>query len=165
MPKITLRPQRVSDAKRFFEILSSPRFKYFSVRIKSVEEERKFLKTVKQRAKSNFEHGYTILYGKEIVGGCGLKINQHRNHIGEIGYFLDENYWNKGIATRAVKLLENIGFKKLGLKRMEILMMPANKASEKVAVKCGYKKEGRMKGSLKHKDKFLDSWIYAKVRS
>jgi len=64
--------------------------------------------------------------------------------IGEIGYFLDEAYWGRRITTRAVKILEKIGFKKLNLKRIEILMHPKNVASEKVAIKCGYKKEGKM---------------------
>jgi RimJ/RimL family protein N-acetyltransferase len=40
--------------------------------------------------------------------------------MGELGYFVDEKYWGKGIATEAVKLAEKIGFGKLGLKRIEI---------------------------------------------
>ncbi len=80
-----------------------------------------------------------------MVGGCGIKIDQHRTFIGEIGYFLDEEYWGKGIVTKAVKILEKIGFQKLGLKRIEVLMDPRNIGSEKVAIKCGYKKEGTMK--------------------
>jgi len=163
MPKITIRPQRVSDAKRFFDILQNPNFKYFNCSAKTVEDERKWLKKTKEKAKSNFEHNFTILYGRKVVGGIGFKINQHRKHIGELGYFLDEDYWNKGIMTRAVRQMERLGFNKLGLVRIEILMQPANIASEKVAKKCGYRKEGRMRSVVNQKGEFRDCWIYAKV--
>jgi len=43
-------------------------------------------------------------------------------------------------------------------------MDPRNKASEKVAIKCGYKKEGTLKKSIKMGDDFLDTYLYAKVR-
>ena len=104
-------------------------------------DERKWLRGNAERRKNNTNWNYAIIYGKEIVGGLGVKINYHRKYIGEIGYFIDEKYWGRGIASRAVKLAEAICFKKLKLKRIEILMQPANRASEKVAIKNGYLKE------------------------
>ena len=103
------------------------------------------------------------MFNGELVGGCGIHINQFRTFIGEIGYFLDEEYWGKGIATKAIKLLEKIGFEKLGLKRIEILMDPRNKNSEQVAIKCGYNKEGTMKQATKNGDEYTDAHLYAKV--
>ena len=93
MIKVKLRRQRVSDAKRFFEILSSPNFTYFNVRPKSVADEVKWLKQNPKRRKNNTEWNYTILFGDKIVGAIGIKINYHRNYIGEIGYFVDEKFW------------------------------------------------------------------------
>ncbi len=46
--KIEIRNQRVSDAKRFFEILNNPSFKHFDAYPKSVEEEREFLRKKKK---------------------------------------------------------------------------------------------------------------------
>ncbi len=161
--KIELRNQRVSDAKRFFEILSNPNFKYFNVNPKDVEAEKEYLRQNTKKRKNNFEYNYSILYNGKLVGGCGIKIDQHRTYIGEIGYFLDEAYWGKGIVTKAVKILERIGFQKLGLKRIEILMHPKNVGSERVAIKCGYKKEGTMKKVIKDGNKFSDAHLYAKV--
>ena len=162
--KVELRYQKVADAKRFFEILSNPHFKYFHACPKTIEAEIEFLKKNTQRRKNNDEHNYSIIYNNELVGGCGIKINQHRKYVGEIGYFLDEQYWNKGITTKAVRLLEKIGFEKLQLKRIEILMDPRNTGSEKVALKCGYTKEGVMKKVLKDNNKFYDACLYTKVR-
>lgn len=161
--KIELRNQRVSDAKRFFEILNNPNFKYLHICPKDVESEKEFLRQNTKKRKSNFAYNYAILCNNKLVGGCGIKINQHRTFIGEIGYFLDESFWGKGIVTKAVKILEKIGFQKLGLKRIEILMNPKNIGSEKVAIKCGYKKEGALKKSVKDGEKFSDVHLYAKV--
>lgn len=163
MDKVNLRIQKITDAKKFFKILNNPNFVYFNSKPKTIQEEIEFIKKNTDKRKKNFEHNYTILYDNEIVGACGIKINQHRKYIGEIGYFLDENYWNKGIATKTVKLLEDIGFYKLGLKRFEILMMLKNIASQKVAIKSGYKKEGIMRKVLQNNKKFEDCYLYAKI--
>lgn len=164
MPKLEIMPQRISDAKKFYVILNNPNFKYFTVKPKSVNEEIKFLKGNAEKRRKNIAHNYTIVYGNEIVGGIGIKIDQHRKHLGELGYFLDEKHWDKGIMTKAVKIVEKIGFTKLKIKRMEILMLLKNIGSRKVAIKSGYKKEGIAKKKLPHNGKFLDCYVYAKTK-
>ena len=161
-PKIELRKQRISDAKKFFEILSHPEFTYFS-RPKNLEAEKEFLRRSAKKRKDNIAHNYAILYNGKLIGGCGIKIDQHRKFIGEIGYFLDRSYWGKGITTKAVKLLEKIGFKKLGLKRITILMNPKNIGSEKVAIKNNYQKEGTLKHSIEEDTGYAHAHIYAKT--
>lgn len=165
MKKVTIRYQEIKDAKRFFEILNNPNFIYFYLKIKSVADEREYLKQEKLKRKNNLEWNYTILYGDEIIGGIGFKINQFRKYVGELGYFIDEKYWGKGIVTAAVKLAEKEGFKKLGLTRIEIIMRPENIGSEKVAIKNGYKKEGLLKKYLfNEKDgKKKDGCLYVKT--
>lgn len=162
---IKIRPQKISDAKRFYEILNNPNFTFFNIQPKSIKDEEKWLKESSKRRKANNSWSYTILYNKEIVGAIGVKINFHRNHIGEIGYFLDEQFWGQGIVSQAVKLIENICFNKLKLTRLEIVMQPKHKSSKKVAVKNGYTKEGLLKKVLKGKDgKMKDCFLYAKIK-
>ncbi|MFW9878363.1 MAG: GNAT family N-acetyltransferase [Candidatus Thorarchaeota archaeon] len=164
MKKIELKYPRVSNAKRYFDILNNPGFKYFRVSINSVKDEEKWLKDCPKRRKNNYSYDYSIFYNNKLVGGIGIKINQHEQYIGEIGYFVDKNYWNKGIATAAVKKAEKIGFNKLRLKRIEIRININNKASQKVAIKSGYKKEGTLKKAMELKGKYYDAILYAKVR-
>ena len=164
MPKVSIRYQQVKDARRFFNILTNPNFVYFRTKVKSVADEKKWLKRNPARRKNNIEWNYTVLYENKVVGGIGFKINQFRKHIGEIGYFIDEQYWGKGIATKAVSLAEKEGFKKIGLSRIEVLMRPENKASEKVAIKSGYTKEGLLRKYIKDvKGKIHDAWLYSKT--
>lgn len=163
LDKITIRPIDHGDAGRFFEILSSERFLYF-VRPESLEEEKEYLKSVKLKEESGIVCPYTILCGDGIIGGVSIKINPHRPYEGEIGYFVDEAYWGKGVATEAVKLMEKIGFEEKGLKRIEILMRPENAASERVAIKCGYIKECISRKVIMDRDGSMrDACVYAKV--
>jgi ribosomal-protein-alanine N-acetyltransferase len=162
--KLELRFYKVSDAARVLKMVTNPKFKYFQASAKTVQDEKNWIKSNARKRKENIEWNYAILLAGEIVGGIGIKINQHRNYIGEIGYFVGEDYWGQGIATQAVKLAEKICFKELKLSRLEILMRPENKASEKVARKSGYKKEGLLKKQVKDRiGKLRDVYIYAKV--
>lgn len=163
MPKVSIRPQRISDARRFYDILVNPHFTYWVNTPSSVERESQFLKLNSQKRRKNFAHNFTILYEGKIVGGCGIKINQHFKYIGMMGYFVDEAFWGKGIATAAVRQLEKIGFTELSLARIEIVMEPGNKASEQVAIKSGYQKEGTMRKMVKRNGVFYDCHLYAKV--
>ena len=161
--KIELRFPRVSDAKRFCEILNHPHFLYLCIK-PSLAEEIQWIKDAPLKRKKNFEYNYAILFNGKLIGGCGIKIDQHRPYIGEIGYFIDEAFWGKGILPKAVKLLEKIGFEKFGIIRMTILMHPKNKASKRVAIKCGYRREGYLKKSYINRGVPQDSLLYAKVR-
>lgn len=162
--KVSLRYHKLSDAERFFEILKNPNFIHFKVCPKTVAKERDYIKKLIKQRKKNITHDFAIIYNGKIVGGCGIKIDTHRKVIGELGYFIDETYWGKGIATAAVKLLEKYGFEKLKLKRIEVVMKPENRASEKVAIKAGYKKEGLMRKAVEVEGKYYDACLYAKVR-
>lgn len=164
MANIRLRYHQVSDAERFFEMLSNPKFVHIIANPKSVAEEVEWLKQNPKRRRNNTEWNYAILYDNLVVGSVGIRIDFHRPYIGEIGYFIDENYWNKGIATEAVRMTEAKGFTKHQLKRIEIRMDPENKASEKVALKCGYHKEGLLQKAVADRNGTLkDVLLYVKI--
>jgi ribosomal-protein-alanine N-acetyltransferase len=161
---IHIRYQRVSDARRFLEILSNHNFTYFPAKPKSIEEETAFLRQNRDKRKEGSEYNYAVVAGGKVVGAVGVKVNRHYPFIGEIGYFIDEPCWGRGIAHRAVRLLEQVCFKEFGLTRLEILMARRNKASRRVAEKSGYVKEGLLKNRIVISGKHLDALLYAKTR-
>lgn len=144
-------------------MLNNPNFTFFSAKPKSLQDEIDFLTKNKANREKDFEYNYAITLRGKLIGGCGIKIDQHRKHRGEIGYFVAEQYWGKGVATTAVRMLEKIGFEKLKLGRIEIIVSPKNKASQRVAVKCGYKKEGLMRKIIDDTGKLNDGILYAKT--
>lgn len=162
MERTRLRYQKVADTKEFFRILNNPNFKYFSTKPKTLKEEYNFLKLTSKKRKSNTAHNFAVLYKNVLVGGCGIRINSHHMCIGEIGYFIDNVYWGRGIAVKCVKKLEKIAFGKLGLRRLEMFIIPKNKASIKVAVKCHYKKERMIKKILFLDGKYENGYLFSK---
>ena len=160
---LSFRYQQVGDAKRFLEILSNPAFVYFPDPPKTIEAEKEFLRKVIQQRREGKLRSYAILLNGKVIGATGIHVMERR-HCAEIGYFVDETYWGRGIACEAVRFVEEVAFNEMGMVRIEINMVKANKASERVAIKCGYRKEGIGRSKLPLGDRYVDCYVYAKVR-
>ena len=64
------------------------------------------------------------------------------NGRGEVGYWLLREARGRGAATRAVRLVVGYAFGRLGLERLELFTLPGNEASERVAERAGFVREG-----------------------
>lgn len=83
----------------------------------------------------------------------------------EIGYtMLSTEHRGRGIATQAVRLLVRHLFDSLLINRLEIRMDTRNLASEKVAVKAGFTKEGVARGANFVRGRHVDMKVYALLR-
>ena len=153
----------MSDAKRFFDILNHPAFIYFPAKPKTMADQKDFLRLNPMKRKNKTAFNFSIIFDDKHVGGCGVRINPHYPFIGEVGYFIDHDYWGKGIATDALNQLELFIFDELNLKRLELLLAEKNIASEQVAIKREYKKEGVLRKRLQVEDTFYDCCLYAKI--
>lgn len=161
--KIELREPLISDAKRYLEILSHPEFYYFPAKPSTLKEEKEFLRKTKMLRKNGTQYDFAILANGRHVGAAGIKMNPQFPYLCEIGYFVDRKYWNKGIATRAVNLLETFITDKLDIVRIELIAAQGNIASQRVALKSGFKKEGLLKKRLKVGHVFHDCCLFAKI--
>jgi len=72
------------------------------------------------------------------LGSVGLEIHARPSRHGEIGYWIAAPARDKGVATRAVRLLAGWSLERLELPEIEIHVMPANVASQAVARKAGF---------------------------
>ena len=160
---VQIRPQRISDAKRYFEILSSPNFHYLPAKPKTLEEERQFLRLNSEKRRNGTEFNFSIIYNGRHVGAIGVRLDTFRPYIGEIGFFVDEQHWGRSITTEALKKLEKFIIEKTDITRIEIRMAKQNKSSQRVAVKGGYKKEGILVQMLFIEDKYFDCYLYSKI--
>jgi RimJ/RimL family protein N-acetyltransferase len=107
---------------------------------------------------------FAIEYSGEYVGNISLAPcdNVHRK-TAEIGYFVGEPYWNKGIMTTAVNLITEYGFRELGFARIHTGVYEFNPASQRVLEKCGYTKEGIFRKNVFREDRLWDEVRYAKI--
>ena len=120
---------------------------------------------IKSCSKENPLVTFGIVFRNELVGVTGfvLQTDIYRKSA-EIGYWIGEPYWNKGIATRAVKLLVNYGFEKLNLNRIFTGVFESNKASQRVLEKSGFSFEGIFKKGIIKNNKVLDEYRFGITR-
>jgi [ribosomal protein S5]-alanine N-acetyltransferase len=114
----------------------------------------------KQKPAVNF----AIIYKGEIAGsiGCVQKTDVYRKGM-EIGYFVGETFWGKGIATEAVRILLEYITKHFEVVRIYAEVFAHNKASMKVLQKNGFYLESiRRKAAYKNK-KIIDDYVWVKL--
>jgi ribosomal-protein-alanine N-acetyltransferase len=165
MPKVSLRPERVTDAKALLRIISNQKFFYYRSAPKRVKGMVAWLKQNAKLRRKKREFNYVILYEGKVVGEAGFFMDADSRHAAQGRYCVDEEYWGNGIATEAFRLVEKIAFNDMKLVRLELRIHPKNKHSLRVAKKLGYKKEGflRKKGTDRAGN-YIDLLIYAKVK-
>jgi RimJ/RimL family protein N-acetyltransferase len=99
------------------------------------------------------------------VGGIALHPRDDIERIGaEIGYWLGEPYWGRGIITSAIQLLTEHALTERGLVRVFAVPFAHNAASCRALEKAGYVREGVMRRSAIKDGQILDQLIYARVR-
>jgi RimJ/RimL family protein N-acetyltransferase len=82
----------------------------------------------------------------------------------EIGYWLAEDLWGRGIMTEAVGAATEHAFRTLAVVRVQAAVFEWNRASMRVLEKCGYELEGRLRRSVWKDGQLIDSVLYAIVR-
>ncbi|MBT8181980.1 MAG: GNAT family N-acetyltransferase [Eudoraea sp.] len=117
--------------------------------------------TTEENPKQNF----AIEYGGDLCGVIGLIIqNDVYRKSAEIGYWIGEPFWGKGITANAIKLITNYGFEDLKLIRIYAGVFEYNIASMKALENSGYKKEGVFKKAIYKNDKVFDEHRYFKLK-
>jgi RimJ/RimL family protein N-acetyltransferase len=115
------------------------------------------------RMKNLKELGFVIEIDKKAVGEIGLH-EIKKDHKAMMGYWLGKEYWGGGVMTRVVKAMTKHGFNKLKLKRIYAGVYSWNKASMRVLEKAGYKLEGVLKKDELKSGKYIDVYLYAKIK-
>jgi RimJ/RimL family protein N-acetyltransferase len=81
----------------------------------------------------------------------------------QIGYWLGEAWWGRGIATAALRAVTAHIMPRLDLVRLEARVFAWNPASMRVLEKCGYEREGLLRRSVFKDGEIIDAVLYARV--
>ena len=101
----------------------------------------------------------------ETIGGIGITIKPDVYRRGaNIGYWLGQPFWGKGIATEALKLMADYAFQNFDLVRLQAGVYHTNPASMKVLQKAGFVKEGIATRAIFKRGEFLDEHIFAMLK-
>ena len=108
---------------------------------------------------------FCIDVDSRAVGGIGIRVGHdvHR-HTAELGYWLGEKFWGRGIMSEAVGAFRDFCFTNFPLRRVYAEPFANNPASARVLEKAGFFFEGRLKNNVIKDGKLLDSLLYAKTR-
>ena len=108
---------------------------------------------------------FAIVIDGEAAGGIGFvrQADVARRSV-EIGYWLGETYWGRGIATEAVQAISDYIFANFDVCRIFSTVFDSNPASIHVLEKAGYSLEGRMRKAVTKGGQTLDALIYALIK-
>ena len=116
---------------------------------------------VDQKPETNF----AIAVAAEAVGGIGFSV-QHdvERRSAEVGYWLGEEYWGRGIVTEALIAVTDYAFSHYDVCRLYAHVFEWNGASARVLEKAGYTFEGRLRKSVTKDGRTIDQLMYAMIR-
>ncbi|KAF1929048.1 acyl-CoA N-acyltransferase [Didymella exigua CBS 183.55] len=110
-----------------------------------------------------------------VVGGCGLKPGVDvQSHCAEIGYWIGEEHWGKGLITEMLRALTDWVFRSPHSllageqgKRWTRLwggIFQENKGSMRCFEKCGYVREGVLRGAVEKHGEASDMVVYGLLK-
>jgi len=125
------------------------------------KDAKKWLSLVKKQEKITT---FCIEAEGEMAGSIGFTIKEDvYKRTAEVGYFISEKFWGKGIATDAIKLLVEYIQQNFDIVRIYAEVFEYNKASMRVLEKNGFYLECiRKKAALKN-DVILDDYVWVKL--
>lgn len=114
---------------------------------------------------ANPETAFAVTVDDLPVGSIGAVLGEDVERCSaEVGYWLGESCWGRGIATRVLVGFTGYAFATYGLERLFAVPLAANTASCRVLEKAGYRLEGRMRRSAVKDGVVHDQLLYAIVR-
>ena len=108
---------------------------------------------------------FAITLDDKVIGSIGVfrQQNIHRQ-TAEMGYYIAEEYWGKGIMTDAVKQICEYVFKNSDILRIYAESFAYNTGSCRVLEKAGFQYEGTLRNNAVKNGKVIDMKMYSLLR-
>lgn len=109
---------------------------------------------------------FAIIVDDKVVGSIGVfrQENIHRQ-TAELGYYIAEKYWGKGIMTEAVTQICEHVFEKSDIIRIFAEPFAYNEASCRVLEKAGFQYEGTLRSNAVKNGKIIDMKMYSLLKT
>jgi len=164
-PLATLRPWRTSDGSSLVKYANNPnvarqlrdRFPHPY----TAADARQFIQSL---AHARPTMAFAITIGGEAVGGAGFAPGADvERYSAEVGYWLAEPFWGRGITTDAVRLVSDYAFRTCNMLRLFALPFADNAQSIRVLEKAGYTREAILRASSVKHGVARDQALYALI--
>ncbi|MBN8696157.1 MAG: GNAT family N-acetyltransferase [Bacteroidetes bacterium] len=158
-----LRPFRIADTNPLVKHANNPKIAAnLTDKFPHPYTQEHALHFIQNAMKHSPSNVLAITIDDEVVGGIGIHPQddiQRKN--AELGYWLAEQHWGKGIVSAAIPLMVEYGFKNFDIDRIFARPFGTNIASQKVLEKSGFKLEARFEKTLLKNGFLLDELVYA----
>ena len=117
---------------------------------------------IKMAMEQNPTQIFAIEINGEACGGIGLHLQDDiylKN--AELGYWLGEPHWGKGVITKAINQMVEYGFDTFDINRIFARPFGSNIGSQRVLEKVGFILEASLEKTLFKNGKYLDELVYA----
>jgi RimJ/RimL family protein N-acetyltransferase len=119
---------------------------------------------IRKTLEENPERTFGIHFNNALCCVTGLVPQEDVYRISaELGYWVGEEFWGRGIATEAVRLITAYGFQELELMRIYSGVFEMNPASMRVLEKNGFQKDCIFKKSIIKNNVIMDEHRYSKI--
>lgn len=119
------------------------------------------------RCTSGHERGLQLAID---VGGCAVGgvsvdlVTANAPRVGEIGYWLGEAYWGRGIAGRTVGIVCPLAYPRLSLDRLRAVVRSSNERSIRILERTGFTAQSRMRRSDRRPGSAVVEIVYVRDR-
>jgi RimJ/RimL family protein N-acetyltransferase len=151
---VRLRPWRMKDARAVVAACQDPAISYWIPwvpRPYGNEDAETFLRGCLESGDERRPFAIDDAETGELLGAIDMFLNGER-YRGHLGYWVAGPARGRGVCTRALRLLVVWALESLELQRLELITDPGNIASQRVAEKVGFRREGVLRSHLRHPD-------------
>lgn len=164
---LQLRPLAAADAQSLFALFSDPDVtEYMDIDpLTQVAEARDIIAWAQDLAAVDQGGRWGIWRpGKGLIGTCGFNsLELSRGRRGEVAYDLARAEWGKGIMSRLLPVILDLGYRELGLRRIEAMVTVGNQRSCKLLERHGFTREGELRDHGYWKGRFWDQIVYGRL--
>jgi [ribosomal protein S5]-alanine N-acetyltransferase len=162
---VRLRRWREADVSAQLEAFSDPLFERFSDWAPRTEAEAlAYLAEHEQARQNGTQIEFALVEPHDdtrVLGGASLNNVDLEQGRAALGYWLGPRARGRGVATHAVRLICRWAFEDLHLARLELTCGPDNRASQAVAERCGFTREGVLRSHTPFKGTRRDTVVFS----
>ena len=167
--RLTLRPFDEADAEALFSHASNSNVTRYTLwdHHKTLADTVAFVRDyalLRYREGTTEPYAITLVPDFRPIGACGCFWASQPNRTMELGYWVAEPYWGRGIAVEASRACIAQAFRSTDAGRIQARVIAGNAASCRVLDKLGFRHEGTLRASLLRRGNTEDVMMYAVLR-
>ena len=158
---LVLRPWTEDDVPALVAACNDPEIAYWIPPIPSPYTKEDALAFIRGETRPGESYSFAMTLDERLAGGIGMSVNSF-DYRARVGYWVAAPVRGRGICTRALRLVARFALEELGLQRVDLITDPDNVASQRVAAKVGFRREGVLRSHLRHPDgRIRDSVMFS----